>query len=246
MEPHADFLWYLAILSGRALGLGVVTWLALWVCRIGSASARHAVWTVVTAIMILQAVASPALPVVRLRVLAPVPDAAPTLAPRLALPPIPVPDADSRHRHLAFTWRQVVVGIYAAVALAFLVQMAFGYMFARRLVRNSQPVDWPRARESESISVPMTVGQISPTILLPIGWREWDGVKLQAVLAHEDAHVRRADWAIGAMARVNCCVFWFHPLSWWLKRELALLAEYACDDSVLAQMGDRREYARAL
>jgi GWxTD domain-containing protein len=48
------------------------------------------------------------------------------------------------------------------------------------------------------------------------------------------------------MARINCCVFWFHPLSWWLKRELALLAEYACDDLALAQMGDRRRYARAL
>jgi len=92
----------------------------------------------------------------------------------------------------------------------------------------------------------MTVGQIAPTILLPIGWREWDAAKFQAVLAHEEAHIRRADWAIGVMARINCCVFWFHPLAWWLKRELALLAEYACDDLALSQMGDRREYARAL
>ena len=56
-------------------------------------------------------------------------------------------------------------------------------------------------RESASISVPITVGQISPAILLPTGWREWDPAKLRAVLAHEEAHVRRADWAIGAMAR---------------------------------------------
>ena len=90
------------------------------------------------------------------------------------------------------------------------------------------------------------MGQLSPTILLPIGWCEWDSAKLQAVLAHEEAHIRRVDWAIGVMARINCCVFWFHPLAWWLKRELALLAEYACDDSVLAQMGDRRQYAQAL
>jgi GWxTD domain-containing protein len=119
-------------------------------------------------------------------------------------------------------------------------------MFARQLVRTSRPLDLPGVRESESISVPMTVGQIAPTVLLPMSWREWDSVKLQAVLAHEEAHVRRADWAIGVMARVNCCVFWFHPLSWWLKRELALLAEYACDDLALTQMGDRRQYARAL
>jgi GWxTD domain-containing protein len=132
------------------------------------------------------------------------------------------------------------------VAIALLLQLAFGYMFARRLVRNSKPVDGPRVRESETISVPMTVGQVAPAILLPIGWREWDSIKFQAVLAHEEAHIRRADWAIGVMARANCCIFWFHPLAWWLKRELALLAEYSCDDLALTQMGDRRAYARAL
>jgi len=138
------------------------------------------------------------------------------------------------------------MGIYAMVAFALLVQLAFGYLYARRMVRNSKLLELPGVRESSLISVPVTVGQIAPTILLPTGWREWDSAKLQAVLSHEDAHIRRADWAIGVMARINCCVFWFHPLAWWLKRELALLAEYACDDSVMAQMGDRRQYARAL
>ena len=241
-----DFLWYLAVLSCRSLGLACLTWLALRVFRVRSASVKHAAWTVVTAVMLVQVVASPALPTVSFRVLAPVPDAGPTVSPQVELPPLPVHAANSHGRYLAFTWRQVVIGIYAAVIVTLLVQLAFGYMFARRLVRNSKPVDGPRVRESESISVPMTVGQISPTILLPMGWRDWDSAKLQAVLAHEGAHIRRGDWVIGVMARVNCCVFWFHPVSWWLKRELALLAEYACDDSALTQMGDRRQYARAL
>jgi GWxTD domain-containing protein len=245
MGSH-DFLWFLAVLSCRSLGLACLTWLALRVFRVKSASVKHAVWTVVAALMLLQIVASPALPSVPLRVLAPVPDAGPAVSPQLALPPIPVQPSDSHDRHLAFTWRQIVIGIYVVVAFALLVQLAFGYIFARRLVRNSRPLDWPRVRESESISVPMTVGQIAPTILLPIGWREWDGAKFQAVLAHEEAHIRRADWAIGVMARVNCCVFWFHPLAWCLKRELALLAEYACDDLALTEIGDRRQYARAL
>jgi GWxTD domain-containing protein len=241
-----DFLWYLAVLSCRSLGLACLAWLALRVFRVKSASLKHAAWTVVTAVMLLQVVASPILPSVPLKVLTPVAEAGPTASSQLALPPPPVTPSNSHERHLALTWRQVVVGIYALVAFALLAQLAFGYLFARKLVRNSKPLDLPRVRESESISVPMTVGQIAPTILLPIGWREWDSAKLQAVLAHEEAHIRRSDWAIGVMARINCCVFWFHPLAWWLKRELALLAEYACDDSALAQMGDRREYARAL
>jgi GWxTD domain-containing protein len=243
MGSH-DFLWYLAVLSCRSLGLACLTWLALRVWRVKSASVRHAVWTIVTAVMLLQVVATPALPSVSLRVLAPVPDAGPT--PQFAPLPIPFPAPDSHGRHLAFTWRQAVIGSYAAVALAFLAQLTFGYVFARRLVRNSKPVDGLQARESERISVPMTIGQIAPTILLPIGWREWDSAKLRAVLAHEEAHVRRADWAIGAMARINCCVFWFHPLAWWLRGELDRLAEFACDDSALRQVGDRQQYAAAL
>jgi GWxTD domain-containing protein len=244
MGSH-DFLWYLAILSCRSLGLACLTWLALRMCQVKSASVRHAVWTVVTAVMLLQVVVTPALPRVSLRVLAPVPDAGPT--PQLALGQVPVQLSDSHGpaRRLP-SWRQVVIWVYVAITTVLLFRLIFGYFSTRTLVRNSRRLDWPRVRESESISVPMTVGQISPTILLPVAWREWDPVKLRAVLAHEEAHVRRADWAIGVMARVNCCVFWFHPLSWWLKRELALLAEYACDDSVLARIGDRREYARAL
>ena len=244
MGAH-DFVWYLAVLSFRSLGLACLTCLMLWAFRVKSASVKHAAWTVVTAVMLFQVVASSVLPPVSLRVLSPVPEAGPTRTPQLALPPIPV-QASNHGRHLAFTGDQLVMVIYAVLAFSLLVQLALGYMFARRLVRDSKPLELPGVRESASISVPMTVGQIAPTILLPISWREWDSTKLQAVLSHEEAHIRRADWAIGVMTRINCCVFWFHPLSWWLKRELALLAEYACDDSVLTQMGDRRQYAQAL
>ena len=244
MESYPDFLSYLAILSGRSLGLACLIWLALRVCRVRSASVKHAVWTVVTAVMLLQVAVSPALGTISLRVLAPVPDARPDVTPHLALGPMPAQVSNPSSGH--FTWSQIVIGIYAIVSLALLVQLIFGYRLTRRLVRDSMPVDRPRVRESESISVPLTIGQIMPTILLPIGWREWDSAKLRAVLAHEEAHIRRADWAIGVMARINCCVFWFHPLAWWLKRQLALLAEHACDDSALMQVGDRQQYARAL
>jgi GWxTD domain-containing protein len=237
-------MWYLAVLCIRALSLALLAGLALRVFRVRSASAKHAVWTVVTAVMLLQIVVSPGLPPLPVRVLAPVPDAGPSVTPHLTLGQIPAQVSNPPSRHL--TWRQIVIGTYSVVSLALLVQLVFGYRFTRRLVRDSKPVDGPRVRESDGISVPVTVGQIAPTILLPIGWREWDSAKLQAVLAHEEAHVRRADWAIGVMARINCCVFWFHPLAWWLKRELGLLAEYACDDFVLAQAGDRQQYAKAL
>ena len=69
-----DFLWYLAVLSCRSLALACVAWLALRVFRVKSASVKHAAWTVVAAVMLVQVVASPALPPVPLKVSAPVPD----------------------------------------------------------------------------------------------------------------------------------------------------------------------------
>jgi len=94
--------------------------------------------------------------------------------------------------------------------------------------------------------VPLTVGWLRPRILLPADWREWEPAKLAAVLAHERTHVRRADWGIALLAGVNRCIFWFHPLAWWLERRLAVLAEQACDDAALLEMGSREPYAQAL
>src|SRR4029077_20503836 len=74
----------------------------------------------------------------------------------------------------------------------------------------------------------------------------WDGVKLDAVLEHEGAHARRRDGLAAAFAGVNRCLFWFHPVAWWLERRLGLLAELACDEACVAATGDRVRYAQLL
>src|SRR5258705_3698285 len=111
-------MWYLAVLGIRALGLALLAGLALRACRVRSASAKHAVWTVITAVMLLQGVASPAPPALPLRVLAPAPDAGPSLTPQLALPPLPVP---AHNRDFAFTCEKGILRLLAAVASALLV-----------------------------------------------------------------------------------------------------------------------------
>src|SRR5262249_48535180 len=41
-------------------------------------------------------------------------------------------------------------------------------------------------------------------------------------------------------------IFWFHPVAWWLERELSSLAEEACDEAVLAQGVEAEDYSNAL
>jgi hypothetical protein len=140
-----------------------------------------------------------------------------------------------------------------------------GLTFAGRLKRTAQVIDEPRltARlrsraqasgvafvpetvESEIISVPVTMGVLSPTILLPDNWREWDDTKLDAVIAHEVAHIARRDTLTQRLSLLHCAIFWFSPLAWWLNRHLADLAEQASDEAALACGADRKDYARTL
>ena len=45
---------------------------------------------------------------------------------------------------------------------------------------------------------------------------------LQSVLNHEQAHLRRRDNLITVLGEANRCLYWFHPLAWLLRRELAV------------------------
>jgi beta-lactamase regulating signal transducer with metallopeptidase domain len=258
MEFDSSVLSYLASVTTRSLGLAVLALAAVLVCRIRSAAAMHAICTAVVAGMLALAALSPVLPPLQLRILRPevvqtkragvrprpaagVP-ASLSPAPRLETSVVihPLPSRPAATPRLFPSWQQIAVVIYLAGVIAFLIRLAFGYLFTRRLLRASRAIERPWATEvyeSGWISVPLTVGWLRPKILLPLGWDEWEEAKLQAVLAHERTHVRRGDWAIAVLAGLNRCIFWFHPLAWWLERRLAFLAEQACDDSALLLVG---------
>lgn len=101
-------------------------------------------------------------------------------------------------------------------------------------------------RESAAVVTPMTLGLIAPVIILPMTWRRWPDDALRAVLSHESAHLRRRDPLVNHLAHLNRCVFWFHPVAWWLTHKLAVLAEHACDDAGVRAVGDGRRYAAVL
>jgi uncharacterized protein (TIGR03435 family) len=141
-------------------------------------------------------------------------------------------------------WEAVAAWVYGAVAFALLSRFALGAWLARRLMANVRPAGL--AWESQRITVPVTVGWWRPRVLLPVEWRVWPREKLDAVLAHEGAHAQRRDGLTSAMAAVNRCLFWFHPMAWVLERRLALLAEQACDEYSVVVLGNRDWYAGLL
>ncbi len=163
------------------------------------------------------------------------------------------------------SWVPVAAAVYTAVALSLLVRFVLGVVFSRRLLRVSQMIRdlrvcqrltygahamglafAPNVAESELISVPVTVGALRSTILLPADWREWDDAKLDAVLTHEMSHVVRRDALTQRVSLLHRTLFWFSPFAWWLDRHLATLAEEASDEAALSCGADRNDYARTL
>jgi hypothetical protein len=116
MTHPADFLAYIADVSLRSLGLAALAWLALWTCRVRSASVKHAVWTMVTIAMLAQAAVSFWLPSIPLRVLSPVAIPAPrTDSLAIVLPPAPLVQ---QHASTSLSWSAILLLVYAGVALA--------------------------------------------------------------------------------------------------------------------------------
>jgi beta-lactamase regulating signal transducer with metallopeptidase domain len=108
-------------------------------------------------------------------------------------------------------------------------------------------VTWPvEVLEGEPDAMPITFGVVSGTLLLPASARSWSAARLEAVLRHELAHIRRRDSLMQLVAEIGCALYWFHPGVWLAARRLRVEREHACDDVVLLAGALGSDYAREL
>jgi TonB family protein len=84
-----------------------------------------------------------------------------------------------------------------------------------------------------------------PVILLPLAAAHWPEERLEMVLRHELAHVRRRDLLWRLAGTLVCCLYWFHPLAWWAAAQQRKESEMACDDQVLTGCSSE-QYASGL
>lgn len=103
-----------------------------------------------------------------------------------------------------------------------------------------------RLRLMQRRASPFAWGFGRGTIVLPANWQHWSRTKRGLVLAHEAAHLRRFDVVTSLFATLLCCLYWFHPLVWLVRRQLLLQAEFACDDVVLSTGAPPLRYAQEL
>jgi beta-lactamase regulating signal transducer with metallopeptidase domain len=100
---------------------------------------------------------------------------------------------------------------------------------------------------SEHIQGPLAMGIVRAVILVPASTlMALSPEQLEAVLAHELAHIRRADYVWNLAQTTIETLFFFHPAVWWLGHKVRHHRELCCDDLAVQSCGDAVLYATAL
>lgn len=177
------------------------------------------------------------------------------------LPPVANPVPAPPRMAMAVLWAVV---FWAIVAALLILEDVIGYVRLARLKTACAPIANIRIRSQtaqmcrkfgfavepvllqKQHAMPMAWGWRRPTILLPCEAADWPANRLDMVLAHELAHVRRGDWLIQRLAKAVSCFYWFHPITWICLREMKRSAEQACDDVVLSSGVKAADYAEQL
>jgi beta-lactamase regulating signal transducer with metallopeptidase domain len=101
--------------------------------------------------------------------------------------------------------------------------------------------------ECHWLDAPAVLGWFRPVVLLPM--RALTGLtaeQIEAVIAHELAHIRRLDCFVNLFQIATETLLFYHPAVWWVSQRIRAERENCCDDEAIAICGDAVNYARAL
>ena len=159
----------------------------------------------------------------------------------------------------------LAIPAWALGVILFSLRLAWGSRQVAVLRRSGEPAEGPVLAVAAAIASrlgltrpvrllitslaegPSVVGWIRPVILLPaatlIGLSP---EQLEAVLAHEFAHIRRYDYLVNVLQMVVETLLFYHPAVWWTSARIRHERELCCDDLAVSLCGDPVCYARAL
>jgi len=159
-----------------------------------------------------------------------------------------------------------VVGIWLAGVLLLALRAAGGWWRLEQVRRDARNVIPPeidasfrriakRLRMGRKIALylsdevisPLAMGVWRTAIILPVSAAmQLSPSQLEAVLAHEMAHVRRWDYLGNLLQTAVECLLFFHPAVWWVSRRTRDLRELCCDEVAAQSCVDPTIYVEAL
>jgi BlaR1 peptidase M56 len=99
---------------------------------------------------------------------------------------------------------------------------------------------WRRSRRHSRI---LTFGK---SILLPVSaLADLTPQMMEAILAHELAHIRRHDYLLNILQTAIETLLFYHPAVWWVGKKIRQERENCCDDLAVTACGDAMICARS-
>lgn len=166
-----------------------------------------------------------------------------------------------------FSYTEIMVGIWVLGIILGLFRIIMSYMHFNSSYKKSFDVVIDKELEqtiidvqkkmigkvlpvcqSKNVSSPMLVGILTPKLVLPVVSGQWDKAELEMIVAHEICHYKKKDLWLKFLMILACCLNWFNPLVYVMKKQFFYDMELACDEAVLlACNGEEREaYARMM
>jgi len=162
-------------------------------------------------------------------------------------------------------WMAILVCLWLPFALIQLCRNAWSFLYLRKLKRRSQVAArgltdrlryWTetcgirrpaRLLVSDRVRSPLATGFRHPAVILPSALlAQFNESEIDHVLLHELAHVARRDDWWNLLARAIGAAAGLHPAVAWTLRQIARERELACDEWVVAHLGEARPYAASL
>ncbi|ATD60919.1 MAG: M56 family metallopeptidase [Janthinobacterium svalbardensis] len=241
--------WVLLYFVWQGVIVGAVSAVLLWLLRHASARWRYAV----CALALLLCLCIPAVHLL-------------SLLSGTSLAQLPM-DAPPAWRAALQAWMPALVLAWSAGVGLMSLRLGLGLAWVGRLRRQAvaAPAIWQarldalalrmglhRSRQvplklHAGLASPVTVGFWRPVILLPAALLSGMPVALlEALLAHELAHVRRWDYLVNLLQSVAEALLFFHPVVWWLSARMRAEREQVADALAAQALQDPQQLATAL
>ena len=241
--------WVLLYFVWQGVIVGAVSAVLLWLLRHASARWRYAV----CALALLLCLCIPAVHLLALLL-----DGATASGPFPAMAPPP-------WRHEMQAWLPALVLAWSAGVGLMSLRLCLGLAWVGKLRRQAvaAPAIWQARLDALALRMglrqplplklhaglgsPVTLGFWRPVVLLPVSLLSGMPVALvEALLAHELAHVRRWDYLVNLLQSVAEALLFFHPVVWWLSARMRAEREQVADALAAQALQDPQQLATAL
>lgn len=160
----------------------------------------------------------------------------------------------------------IVVNVWIIGLFIFVLKFILGFIYTNRLKfigSKEVPEKWIqsfqtiqnylkvnrtiRYIESHLIKIPMVIGYFKPVVIIPVEMlTQMPFNQIEAIIAHEIAHIRRNDYILNVLQTIIETLFFFHPAVWYISNQIRKERENCCDDMALTVCRESIVYAKAL